>query len=169
MPSEFDFFRQWYPVSPVEDLDPKKPVPITLLGQSFVLWKSGAEHEQPDTYIALKNECPHRLAPLSEGRIDETSGHLMCSYHGWQFDKGGKCQKIPQADNPELLEKILEEKGDNFCVTAYPCLVANGLVWIWPDAESAELAAQKSLPLSPQVDSDKGFVWSSMVRDLAYD
>ncbi|MGB3291398.1 MAG: Rieske 2Fe-2S domain-containing protein [Phormidesmis sp.] len=176
MPSEFDFFQQWYPVSPVEDLDPRKPTPITLLGKSFVIWKSGSlsgrsasEHLSTenlvDAYTALKDECPHRLAPLSEGRIDDKSGNLMCSYHGWRFDETGRCQRIPQADNPTLLE----ENREHFCVTAFPCRVANDLVWIWPDAESADLAADKALPLSPQVDAEKGYVWSSMVRDLAYD
>ena len=83
MPSEFDFFQQWYPVSPIEDLDPHKPTPIKLLGQQFVIWKSGtadlaapAADHLTATYFAVKDECPHRLAPLSEGRIDEQySGH----------------------------------------------------------------------------------------------
>ncbi|MGC1306491.1 MAG: Rieske 2Fe-2S domain-containing protein [Phormidesmis sp.] len=169
MQSEFDFFQQWYPVSPIEDLQAKRPVAITLLGMNFVIWQSADAaldgRKSDAAYVALRDECPHRLAPLSEGRIDEETGHLMCSYHGWQFDGEGVCQRIPQADNP----KLLEEKGDNFCVTAFPCQVANGLLWLWPDAGSADVAAQKTLPLSPQVDAEKGFVWSSMVRDLAYD
>ncbi|MEM9948740.1 MAG: Rieske 2Fe-2S domain-containing protein, partial [Cyanobacteria bacterium P01_D01_bin.36] len=171
MSSEFDFFKQWYPVSPVEDLDPSKPTPITLLGLDFVIWSSpstaasNSGHKTTNTYIALKDECPHRLAPLSEGRIDDKTGQLMCSYHGWRFDRSGACQHIPQAENPE----IVQAQSDRLCVTAFPCQVAKGLVWVWPDANSAELAAEKALPLSPQIDAEKGFVWSSMVRDLAYD
>ncbi|MGB7248547.1 MAG: Rieske 2Fe-2S domain-containing protein [Phormidesmis sp.] len=166
METKFDFFRQWYPISPVEDLSAKQPTAIALLGHHFVVWQSRGEgHSERAHYIAAKDECPHRLAPLSEGRIDEKTGHLMCSYHGWQFDEAGICQRIPQADNPDLIK----EKRDTFCVTTFPCQVANGLVWLWPDAQSADLAAQTPLPLSEQVDGDKGFVWSSMVRDLAYD
>ena len=161
MASEFDFFQQWYPVSPIEDLEPDRPTAITLLGLDFVIWKRSGT----DTFLAFKDECPHRLAPLSEGYIDANTGRLACSYHGWQFDEAGKCKRIPQLEQPEFLEK----NGDNFCVTSFPCQVAKGLVWLWPHAESAEAAAQTVLPLSPYVDTEKGFVWSSVVRDLAYD
>ncbi|MEB3331526.1 MAG: Rieske 2Fe-2S domain-containing protein, partial [Synechococcaceae cyanobacterium] len=44
--------------------------------------------------------CPHRLAPLSQGRIDPDSGLLTCSYHGWSFDGDGLCRRIPQAATP---------------------------------------------------------------------
>src|ERR1700678_250289 len=33
---------------------------------------------------ALKDECPHRGAPLSEGAIED--GHLVCPWHAWTFD-----------------------------------------------------------------------------------
>ncbi|CAN0004615.1 unnamed protein product [Ectocarpus sp. 4 AP-2014] len=41
--------------------------------------------------------CPHRWAPLSEGRVDQESGRLQCIYHGWEFEGDGKCGSIPQA------------------------------------------------------------------------
>jgi phenylpropionate dioxygenase-like ring-hydroxylating dioxygenase large terminal subunit len=111
------------------------------------------------------DQCPHRLAPLSEGRVDEKTGNLMCSYHGWQFDAQGICTDIPQAENPELIAK----NKQNLCVRTLPSCQENDLLWVWPDANSAELAAATPLPLSPQVDASKGFVWSSFVRDLEYD
>ena len=40
MGSEFNFFQQWYPVLPTEDLDPHRPTPITLLGLRLVIWRS---------------------------------------------------------------------------------------------------------------------------------
>ncbi len=158
---EFNFFQHWYPVSPVEDLDPKRPTPVTLLGLRLVIWKPSSS----DTYRVFLDQCPHRLAPLSEGRVDEKTGNLMCSYHGWQFDAQGICTHIPQAENPELVAK----NQQNLCAQALPCCQENDLLWVWPDAKSAELAAATPLPLSPQVDASKGFVWSSFVRDLEYD
>ena len=86
MGSEFNFFQQWYPISPLEDLDPKRPTPVTLLGLGLVIWKPGFA----DQYCVFLDQCPHRLAPLSQGRVDEKTGHLMCSYHGWQFDPQGQ-------------------------------------------------------------------------------
>lgn len=157
----FNFFHHWYPISPVEDLDPTGPTSVTLLGQKLVAWKP----PHSDRYAVFLDQCPHRLAPLSEGRIDEKTGHLMCSYHGWQFDSQGICTHIPQAENPE----IITQNRLHYCVTALPTQQANGLLWVWPDANSSDIAKTQPLPLSPLIDASRGFVWSSMVRDLAYD
>ncbi|WP_414564587.1 MULTISPECIES: Rieske 2Fe-2S domain-containing protein [unclassified Anabaena] len=161
MPSEFNFFQNWYPLSPIEDIDPTRPTPVTLLGIRLVIWKP----QSSENYQVFIDQCPHRLAPLSEGRIDEKTGNLTCSYHGWQFDSQGICTHIPQAENP----KIVSNNQNNFCVISLPVCQANDLLWVWPDAKSAEEATNTPLPLSPQIDANKGFVWSSYVRDLEYD
>jgi phenylpropionate dioxygenase-like ring-hydroxylating dioxygenase large terminal subunit len=161
MEPQFNFFQHWYPVSPVEDLDPNQPTPVTLLGLRLVIWKPKSS---PDFRVFL-DQCPHRKAPLSEGRIDENTGNLMCSYHGWQFDEQGICTHIPQAENPELVSKNQE----NLCAVALPTRQQQDLLWVWPDVKSSQQAAKTPLPLSPQVDTSKGFVWSSFVRDLEYD
>ena len=51
--------------------------------------------------------CPHRLAPLSDGRIDKW-GRLQCAYHGWCFNGSGHCKLIPQAapDGPPVFDFI---------------------------------------------------------------
>lgn len=158
--TDFNFFQHWYPVAPLEDLDPQRPTPITLLGQHFVVWQPRGA----DTYRVFQDQCPHRLAPLSEGRIDEQTGQLMCSYHGWQFDPQGHCTHIPQAD-----ESVTAKQSQLYCVVALPSQQHSGLLWVWPDPQTPDLAAAQSLPVSPLVDADKGFVWSSVMRDLAYD
>ncbi|WP_026731661.1 aromatic ring-hydroxylating dioxygenase subunit alpha [Fischerella sp. PCC 9605] len=161
MQSEFNFFQNWYPISPIEDLDPKRPTPATLLGLRLVIWKP----KYSETYRVFLDQCPHRLAPLSEGRIDDKTGNLMCSYHGWQFDEQGICTHIPQAENPELVSKNQE----NLCAVTLPVRQEQDLLWVWLDAKSGDVAATTPLPLSPQLDASKGFVWSSFVRDLEYD
>lgn len=160
MPDKFSFFHHWYPVTPVADLRPDYPTAVTVLGVKIVIWKP----RQSKTYQAFLDQCPHRLAPLSEGRVDEQSGHLMCSYHGWQFDEQGVCQSVPQAET-----NFQPAKQSQLCATVLPSRVANDLLWVWPDAESADLAHKTPLPLSPQIDASKGFVWDSYVRDLEYD
>ncbi|MDJ0553228.1 MAG: Rieske 2Fe-2S domain-containing protein [Microcoleaceae cyanobacterium MO_207.B10] len=161
MQTEFNFFQHWYPLSPIEDLDPEIPVPVTLLGMRLVIWKP----RYSENYQVFLDICPHRLAPLSEGRVDDKTGNLMCSYHGWQFDSQGICTHIPQAENQEIIAK----NRQNFCATALPVRQENDLLWVWPDAKTADLAATTPLPLSPNIDAEKGFVWSSYVRDLEYD
>jgi hypothetical protein len=49
---------RWYPVAPVEDLDPAKPHPFTLLNLPLVLWADKA-----GTWHAFADRCPHRCAP----------------------------------------------------------------------------------------------------------
>jgi len=159
--TKFNFFQNWYPLTPLEDLDPKKPTPVSILGMRLVIWKP----IYSETYRVFLDLCPHRLAPLSEGRIEEKNGNLICSYHGWEFDRSGICQKIPQAEK----QTLLEENKEQFCVKVFPTQEVNGLLWVWPDLETAELSHSTPLPLSPQIDRTKGFVWTSIVRDLAYD
>jgi phenylpropionate dioxygenase-like ring-hydroxylating dioxygenase large terminal subunit len=159
MEHSFNFFRHWYPLSPVQDLDCNRPTAVTILGLRLVVWKPKSSE-----FRVFLDQCPHRLAPLSEGRIDEKTGDLMCSYHGWQFDEQGTCTHLPQAENLDFV------KGkDNLCAVALPVCQQQGLLWVWPDAASSEQAAHTPLLLSPQIDASKGFVWSSFVRDLAYD
>ena len=157
----FDFLRQWYPVSPVEDLDPQRPTCIELMGRRFVIWKPPTA----DAFRVFVDLCPHRLAPLSEGRIDPATGQLSCSYHGWQFNADGLCRRIPQADPPEPSP----EQARHLCATAVPCRQEQGLIWLWPDPASAEQAASTPLPLSPWNERKGEESWSSVVRDLPYD
>jgi len=161
MQSEFNFFQQWYPLIPIEDLEPHKPKPMTLLGKRLVIWKP----TKSETYRVFLDQCPHRLAPLSEGRIEDKTGNLMCSYHGWEFNENGICQRVPQAENPEIIAK----NQDNFCVISFPVRQQQELLWVWPDEKTAAIAENTPLPLSPQIDAEKGFVWSNYIRDLEYD
>ena len=159
--SSFNFFQHWYPLLPIEDIEPQKPTTVTLLGIPLVIWKPPSS----TTYQVFLDRCPHRLAPLSEGRIDDKTGNLMCSYHGWQFATNGNCTRIPQAENQD----IIAANSQNFGATVFPSRQENDLLWVWMDANSPEIAEKNPLPLSPQIDASQGFVWSSMVRDLEYD
>lgn len=51
----YDWFRAWYPLTPVEYLDPKKPQGIQLLGKKLVLWK-----DETGNWSCLEDVCPHR-------------------------------------------------------------------------------------------------------------
>lgn len=96
----FNWTTQWYPVAVVADLDKDAPAPATILGRPLAIWWDKSMNK----WQVYADQCPHRLAPLSEGSISE-EGHLRCSYHGWTF-KGdsGECTHIPQApkDGPPV-------------------------------------------------------------------
>jgi phenylpropionate dioxygenase-like ring-hydroxylating dioxygenase large terminal subunit len=148
-------------LTPLEDLDSTKPTPVTLLGIKLVIWKPRSS----PNYQVFLDRCPHRLAPLSEGRIDEKTGNLMCSYHGWEFDDQGVCTRIPQTENTDVVTK----NKTNFCAEVFPTREVNGLLWVWADPKTPELAEKTPLLLSPNIDAEKGFVWASYLRDLEYD
>lgn len=59
--------------------------------------------------------------PTAEGRIESTTGNLMCSYHGWQFDNNGSCTSIPQTETTE--QGALAMKSPRSCVASYPVKV----------------------------------------------
>ena len=62
----FDWLHAWYAVGMVDAFAPDAPTALRVVGVPLALWRdaSGEWH-------AVRNECPHRLAPLSEGRIAE--------------------------------------------------------------------------------------------------
>lgn len=91
----------------------------------------------------MQDVCPHRLAPLSEGRI-EADGRLHCAYHGWAFDGCGQCAAVPQARPLAAFSGTESHKaGKRWAawtglsreppmLSAYPTREAAGLVWVWP-------------------------------------
>lgn len=62
-----------------------QPYKITLNGQDYVLW----QNEQGKIF-ALDNICPHRQAPLSNGKICRKRNTIACPIHTLEFDGEGK-------------------------------------------------------------------------------
>lgn len=79
-----DWHRQWYPLAAVDDLDPTRPTAVQLLGKRLVVWRD----PKGGQWSVLEDRCPHRLAPLSEGRVEPKTGNLMCAYHGHGENEG---------------------------------------------------------------------------------
>jgi len=156
----FDWKTEWYPVIPVQDLNPDTPNKITLLGKDFVVWY----HSPSNSWRAFADVCPHRLVPLSEGRV-ESNGHLQCAYHGWEFNESGECVRIPQLPESRDSSAVSSPRA---CAMSFPIQVKQGLVWIFPTLNE-EMAAMKPLPLIPEFD-DPDFVDATnfFVRDMPY-
>jgi nitrite reductase/ring-hydroxylating ferredoxin subunit len=98
--------------------------------------------------------------------IDER-GNLQCAYHGWSFAGQGACVNIPQA---EADIKGVAEKSGRACARVVPLLVAQGMVWLWPDnsAEGMEASRQQPPNTVPEL-HDPAFVKGAWVtRDLEY-
>ncbi|KAL5765302.1 hypothetical protein ACOSQ2_017896 [Xanthoceras sorbifolium] len=157
---KFDWFSEWYPVMPVCDLDKRVPHGKKVLGIDIVVWWDKNEN----SWKVFDDACPHRLAPLSDGRIDKL-GRLQCAYHGWCFNGSGDCKLIPQAplDGPQV------HTFKKACARAYPSVVQHEMVWFWPntDPEYKDIITKKKPPFIPEMD-DPSFSKFWINRDIPY-
>ncbi|EIE23397.1 hypothetical protein COCSUDRAFT_47272 [Coccomyxa subellipsoidea C-169] len=146
----FVWARQWYPLAFVEDLDPGRPHAMELLGKRLVIWYDSRQQK----WTAFEDRCPHRLAPLSEGRIEPSDGTLMCSYHGWRFRGDGACTRIPQALDARAEDAACS--SGRSCAAVHPTQVRQGFLHVWGEAgaEAAEEAARRPPVLIPELDPD---------------
>ena len=173
----FDWVNQWYPLAPLQDLDPNAPNKLTLLGMDIVVWRSrgpgissslGARGMVGSRWNAFRDVCPHRLVPLSEGRLDSTPEGdtvLQCAYHGWEFDDEGTCVRIPQisSSSPAV-------NSPRACATSFPTAEVQGLLWIFPNAEAkSEDIGQPRATIDELDDEDKIDATNFYCRDLPYD
>jgi len=152
----------WFPVASTLELDPKRPTPVRIDGLDLVVWKSPSAEGEQEGWQVFADMCPHRLAPLSEGRIEESTGCLQCAYHGWEFDTEGHNQRIPQVED-SAAKKMRENPRAQ--ALAFPSKVGMGLVWVWlgkgePKGEPEDII--DGTYLNDQV------VFSSYTRDLPY-
>jgi phenylpropionate dioxygenase-like ring-hydroxylating dioxygenase large terminal subunit len=169
-PNAYSWTKQWYPVAVVDVLDETKPHPTTLLGVDLVVWTDGT-----GKWNVFEDKCPHRLAPLSEGRV-ESDGTLLCAYHAWRFDGEGKCTAMPQASTAEEEERI--KANVRSCAFKRPTMEAQGLVWAWGESgKDAENEAMMTPPLLvPEIEgigksgraACGGYRNHWQVRDLPY-
>ncbi|GKY93747.1 hypothetical protein MPSEU_000341800 [Mayamaea pseudoterrestris] len=165
--STFDWEHQWYPVAPVRDLETNRPNRVTLLGRDFCLWYS-KDDGTTGKWQAFADACPHRLVPLSEGRIENNL--LQCAYHGWEFDESGSCVRIPQI-GASLRESQSSPAlaSPRACATSFPVCVTQDLVWIFPSTTNQELALQKQPAIIQELDDDRNLDATSLyTRDLPY-
>jgi phenylpropionate dioxygenase-like ring-hydroxylating dioxygenase large terminal subunit len=136
------FPRTWVPLASVYELHPDRPTPLRFLGQSYVTYQSNDGH-----WAVFDDACPHRLAPLSEGRVDRQKNRLECSYHGWEFDADGRCQEIPQADFSTMQKAMQNERCH---VKSYPVHVEKNILFVWPWADEDPLITVSEPHCAPE-------------------
>jgi len=157
-PLRFDGKEAWYPVYYVCDLDKSKPTPFTLLATDLVIWWDGSN----SCWRVFEDKCPHRLAPLSEGRIAD-DGLLECPYHGWAFSGEGQCERIPQQ-----VENLAAQASSRACAVSLPTTERQGLLFVYPGL--VENASKTPVPIVEALEeSPSEWVCIDTFRDLPYD
>lgn len=127
------FINFWYVAALSEELGaiPKK---VSMLGQSLVLYRDsgGAAH-------CLSNVCIHRCGSLSQGWVQ--NDRIVCPYHGWEFEAGGHCERIPSL-GPDASAPPARARVD-----AYPTVERYGLIFVFPgDLPEAERPPIMAIP-----------------------
>jgi phenylpropionate dioxygenase-like ring-hydroxylating dioxygenase large terminal subunit len=155
---KFNHLEAWYPLFFEKDLNQTKPNSFTLLEQDLVIWWD----KKTKNWRIFEDQCPHRLAPLSQGRINEKNW-LECPYHGWSFSGEGKCEIIPQQ-----VSGGNAEKSPRACVKSFPCRIEQGLLFAYPgNPENADLTP---IPLvKPLEENHEKWLILNTFRDIPYD
>ncbi len=111
--------RYWLPAALSEELPEVDgaPVRIRILGEDLIAFR-----DTNGTVGLVSAFCPHRRAPMFFGRNEECG--LRCVYHGWKFDRDGRCVDMP-SEPPDSLFKT------KVTVTAYPTWEGGGMVWAY--------------------------------------
>jgi nitrite reductase/ring-hydroxylating ferredoxin subunit len=108
--------RYWQPVALAEELDGERPlVTPRVLGQDLVLFR-----DETGRLGLVDRACPHRGADLALARLED--GGLRCVFHGWLFEKGGRCLEMPAEPADSLFPAKVR-------LGSYPVTQRNGIVW----------------------------------------
>jgi vanillate O-demethylase monooxygenase subunit len=104
----------WYVACDKEDIVADKPLALKIAGENIVFYR-----DSKGQIVAMADLCPHRLAPLSLGRVE--GDEIRCMYHGITFDSDGKCTHVPGQD----------VVPDNFCTKKYSVHESYEWVFVW--------------------------------------
>ncbi|QUT07814.1 aromatic ring-hydroxylating dioxygenase subunit alpha [Sphingobium phenoxybenzoativorans] len=108
----------------------RDPFTRTLLNEKVVLYRTEQGHP-----VALSNVCPHRFAPMHQGRL--RGDDIECPYHGLRFSPDGACALNPHGS---MIPPGLRLKS-------YPVIDRYAMVWIWMgEADEADPALIPEFP-----------------------
>lgn len=116
----------WYVAGFAKDIGGSL-VARTFLNHHIVMWRTST-----GKLVAMEDRCPHRLVPLSTGRV--VNDTVECGYHGLRFNAEGRCAFVPGQDTLP--------KGAP--VKTFPIAERHALVWLWFGA--ADLADEALIP-----------------------
>ena len=107
--------NDWHVVGYSSDFVAEKIQPVRLLERDLIGWRSadGEIHVWEDL-------CIHRGARLSKGWIK--NDRVVCPYHGWEYDGGGRCTLMPAAPDETPMKKAR--------AFPYQAIERYGFVWV---------------------------------------
>ncbi len=116
----------WYMAMPGHLMKPGKTQHKTLLGEPLLIGR-----DAKGDVFAMRDVCPHRAVPLSEGWFDGET--VQCCYHGWRFNCKGTCVEIPSLPTSSKLDP------SRINVKSYPCREVQGNIWVYMARDDVEV------------------------------
>ncbi len=114
--------RYWLPVGISADVQ-NQPQYVRVLGEDLALFRTSVGE------IGLLDAvCSHRGASLVYGCVEK--GGLRCRYHGWLYDRSGRCVEQPGEVSRAAREEKVKQR-------AYPTQELGGLVFAYMGPQPA--------------------------------
>ncbi|MDA5192919.1 Rieske 2Fe-2S domain-containing protein [Govanella unica] len=110
--------NNWYVAAYSSEVVKDKPLGVKILGCDFVLFRN-----ENNEAVCLSDVCCHRGASLSRGKIVDDGCAVACPFHGWQFESGGRCIKIPSMGDVKVPKRAR--------VDSYPTFERYDWVWVF--------------------------------------
>jgi phenylpropionate dioxygenase-like ring-hydroxylating dioxygenase large terminal subunit len=145
--------EMWYYAIPGDRLKPGKTLGKRLLGEPLLLGRAA-----DGGVFALRDICPHRGIPLSAGRFD--GSEIECCYHGWRFDRGGRCTAIPSLVEGQPFDPA------RISVASYPAREVQGNIWVFFGGDPS---AAPEVPLLPDIGERGPNMYESVLLPCAID
>jgi phenylpropionate dioxygenase-like ring-hydroxylating dioxygenase large terminal subunit len=114
----------WHPIAESIEVS-EQPRRFYLLDTELVAFRDGEGRVS-----VFRDLCIHRGAALSLGWV--TDGNITCPYHGWQYDRTGKCVRIPSLPEGSSIPRKAR-------AIAYRAEERYGLVWVAMDEPAAPI------------------------------
>ena len=129
----------WLPVAHPSQLEQRNPMPVEVLGEKLVLFRTG------EGALGLTSDrCAHRGTSLSAGSGEmKTAGRIdkcgvRCPYHGWLYGVDGQCLDQPAEPEGSKFHERIKIKAH---------VVREQFGWIWAYLGEGEP------PMIPPVDA----------------
>ena len=121
----------WYLAFHSSKLKKDKLVSKEILGEKILFGRDSSGKA-----FALRDNCPHRGVPLSEGWFKDDT--IQCCYHGWQFNTQGTCTNIPAIAPGSTID------FSKIRVFRYPIREVSDSIWVYiPDKKLLQTVEPK--------------------------
>ena len=120
--------RYWQPLCPSGELTAERPKKrLRVMGENLVVFRDASGE-----YGCVEEFCKHRGVSLYYGYAEDDG--IRCCYHGWKYDRTGRCIDMPFEPKTSPMKNEIRLK-------AYPVEKLGGLLFAYmgPDPAKAPL------------------------------